>query len=164
MKRTVTILVTMLGLGVGLASFPLSAQQLEPATAFAIDRQQLCSQQWGSSRSRDQRLYEACLVQQRNAYTELSSMHSFYASQSFYRRYALPFCQQSETRDGVTDAQLLLFCLQEEIQGYEEVQDYLRRYRSQRVRSVVNSALTGSGSWTLAARQLKTNANLKLIR
>ena len=123
--------------------------------------QQYCREQWTGA---ELRLYQACLQEQREGRQRIQALQSRYAFRSFYSDIAVPYCSSIQGAGTPLNLVEFSFCLNDEVAGYEAVQDLQRRYGSYRVASAARQAIASSGSWAATASLLKRDAGLKTIR
>ena len=157
-----------------LRSSILAAIFLLPVLSFAqptslnellgSDGQQFCLESWNGSDEFDQRRYQACLREQRQAILRIQSFHGRYATQGFYRDIAFPYCRSNQSDGVALNLVDLSFCLEDEVVGYRTIQDLRRRYGGNRVDAETNAAVAAAGSWAAAANQVKRSTSLKMIR
>ena len=141
-----------------------SAQSPSLSTLLGSEGQQFCLASWNDAGELDRRLYQACLQEQRQARLRIQLLHNRFATQGFYRDVAFPFCRANQNSAGVLNLVEFSFCLDDEITGYQAIQDLRRRYGGNRVDAEAGQALAAAGSWDAAARQLKRSNGLKMIR
>jgi|GEM_PF-3254446 len=140
------------------------AQSTSLNTLLGSNGQQFCLENWSGSGEFDQRLYQACLQEQRQATLRIQSIHSRYVAQGFYRDIAFPYCRSVQNSDVALNLVELSFCLADEVEGYQIIQELRRRYGGNRVDAETGQAITAAGSWAAAANQVKRSTSLKTIR
>lgn len=158
----------------GLRISVLVATLLAPVISFAQatslnallsgDGQQFCFSRWNQGGESDQRLYQACLLEQRRAKLRIQALNGRFGTQSFFRDTAIPFCRSNQDAMSGLNLVELSFCLDDEIVGYQAIQDLRRRYGGNRVDSEASQAIAITGSWAAAANQLKRSTSLKTVR
>ena len=146
---------------------PVSLQAAQPPSFTAMlgaGIQRYCGDNWLTGDESDQRLYSACLREQQQALSWIRELHSRYSTQDFYRQTALPYCRESQPQGQTVNLVELSFCLDDELDGYAEIQGLRRLYGGTRVDKAAREALSSSGSWAAAARLLKRDVGLKTVR
>lgn len=128
------------------------------------DGQQFCGISWDLGVQSDQRLYQDCLREQSQAKLRIQALNGRYGAQRFFRETAFPFCRSNQDSNSGLNLVELSFCLDDEIVGYQAIQDLRRRYGSNRVDSEASQAIAIAGSWAAAANQLKRSTSLKTVR
>jgi hypothetical protein len=141
-----------------------SAQSSSLGELLGGDGRQYCAQNWNGTDAADQRRYSACLLEQRQARLRIQTIHRRYAGQQFYRGVAFPFCRAGQNAEGTLNLVDLSFCLEDEVTGYQVIQDLRRRYGGNRVDTETDQAISASGSWAAAATHLKRSTSLKTVR
>jgi len=160
MKNVLSILLLM-----GVLAPQLSlAQGLSLTALLGADSQRYCQETWQGAGDHERRLFQACLREQQQAEITLRTLHGRYATQDFYRATALPYCRESQGQGAALNLVQLSFCLEDEINGFQALQDLRRRYGAARVDSTTREALSASGSWAIAASQVKRSTHLKTLR
>jgi len=140
------------------------AQSASLNTLLGTGGQQFCAESWSGTVESDQRLYQACLLEQRQASVRIQSIHGRYASRGFYRDIAFPYCRSMQSNGGALNLVEISFCLEDEITGYQAIQDLRRRYGGSRVDAETGEAMAAAGSWAATANQVKRSTSLKTIR
>ena len=143
----------------------MSAAQSRALIAFTgTDIQQFCRGAWLAGEESDQRLYAACVLEQQQALARIQADNSRYSNQDFYRAIAMPHCRSVQDQSAPLNLVQLSLCIEDEIDGYQDIQDLRRRYGAKRIDSEANKALAASGSWAAAAGLVRRTTNLKTIR
>ena len=149
----------------GLAVPALSVAQSRALGTFTgTDIQQFCRGAWLNGDDSDQRLYAACLLEQDQALARIQADNGRYSNQDFYRGIAMPYCRSAQNQSEPLNLVQLSLCLEDEIDGYQDIQDLRRRYGGNHIDSETNQALAASGSWAAAAGLVRRTTNLKTIR
>ena len=142
----------------------LAAQSRTLAALSGTDIQQFCRGAWLNGDDSDQRLYAACLLEQGQALARIQADNGRYSNQDFYRAIAMPYCRSAQNQSEPLNLVQLSLCLEDEVDGYQDIQGLRRRYGANRIDSEVNQALAASGSWAAAAGLVRRTTNLKTIR
>ncbi|MEZ5491627.1 MAG: hypothetical protein R3F50_15095 [Gammaproteobacteria bacterium] len=140
------------------------AQSSAPGVFNGTDIQQFCRASWLSGDDTDQRLYAACLREQQQALARIQADNGRYSNQDFYRVIAMPYCRSVQEQAKPLNLVQLSLCLEDEIDGFQDIQDLRRRYGANRIDVEAGPALAASGSWAAAAGLVRRTTNLKTIR
>lgn len=140
------------------------AQSRAPSAFTGADIQQFCRGAWLVGDDSDRRLYAACLLEQQQGLARIRADNGRYSNQDFYRTIAMPFCRSVQEQEAPLNLVQLSLCLEDEIDGYQDIQDLRRRYGGNRIDIEANQALAASGSWAAAAGLVRRATNLKVIR
>lgn len=160
MKSLIPALVFVISLLPGISS----AQTVPLEMLLKDEGRQFCLKSWNGSGGANQRLYQACLLEQRQAKSRIQSIHSRFSSQGFYRDIALPHCRSVQGSGLTPNLVEISFCLEDELAGYQVIQDLRSRYGGSRIDRETGKAIAAAGSWAAAANRVKRNAGLKTIR
>ncbi len=149
---------------VAFSSTGAVAQSLSSVGVSSGDIQRFCTSVWLDGDQPDRRMYSACQQEQQQALLRLRGLSSRYSGQDFFNGIAISHCREAQGQGEALNLVQFSFCLDDEVEGYRDIQ-YLRRlYGARRVDSETRNALGASGSWAAAAGLVKRNAGLKLIR
>ena len=136
----------------------LVAQELKTAAEFQSDRDKICSSEWTKRGVLDRRMYDYCIVGQTEAYFDLVVLHSQLSKiASNYSTVSYPYCEKNWTSRGVSDAKMMLYCLNQEMEGMKDVAYYAQQHGQEAVFRVAYQAIETYGSWNMAAYEVKKN-------
>ena len=130
-------------------------QELKSAVQFQRDRESVCTEDWTKRGVLDQGMYNYCIEQQSDAYSDLVSFHGQYSSQDWYSTHAFPYCYNEWTKRDVSNAQMIHYCLNEELEGVKDYQYYREQYDAATVDQVANQAMATFKSWNMVAYQIE---------
>ncbi|MBL4851899.1 MAG: hypothetical protein JKY90_06425 [Gammaproteobacteria bacterium] len=131
-----------------------SLQSFKSKTEFQEDSRVLCKKQWTKRGKLDSRMYQYCIRQQKEAYSDLVSLDR-YADQQFYSSISFPHCTKKWTKQSVSDARMLAYCLNQEVEGEKDIAYIRKKYGSKQVDGIVIEALRKFGSMNMAAYKVK---------
>lgn len=136
---------------VQIASPPL----LESEEKFREYSQIICHEEWSKRGELDHGMYNYCISTQREEYVKLHNIHKQYAEQYFYINFSYPHCMQSYTKRGISNARMIAYCLEQEIDGMKDYIYYREKYGDEKIRMIANDALEKYHSLRMVSYTIK---------
>lgn len=129
--------------------------ELKSAAGFQTDRGSICTSEWTKRGVLDRSMYDYCIGQHVEAYSELVLFHEQHKNDGWYTEYAYPYCNGEWTKRGVSNATMMQYCLNQEIEGVRDYRYYLEQHDADVVNQIANRAMTAYKSWNMVAYQIK---------